>query len=166
MFWVQVTHRIKNCNLMHLRAYISENLIHNCEKYPLSLLKLRCYSWHQPNISGSVDLVHRSFLWFLWLNWLKSTFFRSQVPNLFQNKMLTYCDVIDTRGDHCLLWLHNDRLFPMVSMDAFLLQWHWGQWVNTSVMPIFSSIIIARICITINNGFDYLAVMGKHEIWH
>ena len=44
-----------------------------------------------PNISGlvySVYLVysvHRSFMWFLLLNWRKSTFYRSQVLILFQN---------------------------------------------------------------------------------
>ena len=65
-----------------------------------------------------------------------------------------YCDITMTDGS------------PVFSMDTFFTQWHWGQWVNTSVMLSFSGIIIERICGALNNGSDYLATMGQHEFWH
>ena len=54
-------------------------------------------SWHVSYNWGSGNSVHQSFTWFLSVNWRKSTFYRSRVRILFQNKQLTaYCDVIDT----------------------------------------------------------------------
>ena len=61
---------------------------YNYEKYPLSPLKprgLAPLSWHVPYNWGSWNSVHQSFTWFLSLNWLKSTFYRSRVPISFQN---------------------------------------------------------------------------------
>ena len=60
------------------------HLYHNCEKYPLSPLKLRCLvliEQYLHNISGPVYSVNQSFMWFLWLNWRKSTFIPSLLPN-------------------------------------------------------------------------------------
>ena len=43
------------------------------------------------------------------------------IPSLLQwFKILTYCDVIDTRADHQRLWRHNDRLFPRGCYGRFL----------------------------------------------
>ena len=59
-----------------------------CEKYSLSPLKLwglALLSWHVHYNWGSGNSVHKSFTWFLSLNWCKSTFYRFRVPILFQN---------------------------------------------------------------------------------
>ena len=59
-------------------------------------------------------------------------------------KMLTYCDVIDTRADRQQLWRHNDRLFRRVAMGAFLAQrmplmncarvWYWADQVSGNLI--------------------------------
>ena len=85
------------------------------KKYPLSFLKPRSLALieqYLPNISDPVYSVHQSFMWFLWLNWRKSTFYPVE-----WFKMLTYCDVIDSRQQ---LWHHNDRLFPRGCYGRFL----------------------------------------------
>ena len=65
--------------------------------------------------------MHQSFMWFLWLNWRKSTFYPVTAPKDSKCwKMLNYCDVIDTRADRQQLWRHNDRLFPRGCYGRFL----------------------------------------------
>ena len=90
-----------------------------------------------PIIFGSVYSRHRSFMWFVCLNWHKSTFYPATAPDDF--KMLTYCDVIDTWAGRWQLWF----------METFLSQWRWGQWLKEFVkytsMPSFSNFIIERI---------------------
>ena len=60
------------------------DLYYNYEKYPLSPLKPRSIALieqYLPNSSDPVYSVHQSFMWFLWLNWRKSTFYRVTAPN-------------------------------------------------------------------------------------
>ena len=62
----------------------SRHLYYNYEKYPLSPLKPRfllLIEQYLPNISDPVYSVHQSFMWFLWLNWRKSTFYPVTAPN-------------------------------------------------------------------------------------
>ena len=57
---------------------------YNYEKYPLSPLKLRFLALieqYLPNVSDLLYSVHRSVVWFLWLNWCKSTFYPVTAPN-------------------------------------------------------------------------------------
>ena len=66
------------------RRSFAINLYYNYEKYPLSPLKLRSLALieqYLPNISDPVYSVHQSFMWFLWLNWRKSTFYPVTAPN-------------------------------------------------------------------------------------
>ena len=59
------------------------SLYYNYEKYPLSPLKPRSMALigqYLPNISDPVYSVHQSFMWFLWLNWRKSTFYPVTAP--------------------------------------------------------------------------------------
>ena len=62
----------------------NNNLYYNYQKYPLSPLKPRSLALieqYLPNISDLVYSVHQSFMWFLWLNWRKSTIYPVTAPN-------------------------------------------------------------------------------------
>ena len=119
-------------------------LYYNYEKYPLSPLKpkiLALIEHYLPTISDPVYSVHQSFMWFLWLNWRKSTFHPVTAPNdskcwpivtsSLQEPAASNCDVTMTDCSH------------VVAMDAFLTQWCWGQWFNEFVkdtyVPSFST---------------------------
>ena len=101
-------------------------LCYNNEKYPLSPLKpkiLALIEQYLPNISDPMYSVHQSFMWFLWLNWRKSTFYPVTAPNdskcwpivrsSLQERATSNCDVTMTDCSR------------MVAMDAFLIQWCW-----------------------------------------
>ena len=113
---------------------ISYNLYYNYEIYPLSPLKLRSLALieqYLPNISDPVYSVQQSFMWFLWLNWRKSTFYPVTAPNdskcwpivtsSIQEPVTSNCDVAMTDCSR------------VVAMGAFLAQWWWGQWFNEFV---------------------------------
>ena len=101
------------------------NLYYNYEKYLLPPLKPRflvLIEQYLPNIFDPVYSVHQSFMWFLWLNWCKSTFYPITAPNdskcwpivksSIQEPSASNYDVIMTDSS-CL-----------VAMDAFLAQWN------------------------------------------
>ena len=59
-------------------------LYYNYENYPQSPLKPRflvLIEQYLININYPVYSVHQSFMWFLWLNWRKSTFYPVTAPN-------------------------------------------------------------------------------------
>ena len=91
----------------------SRHLYYNYEKYPLSPLKPRfllLIEQYLPNISDPVYSVHQSFMWFLWLNWRKSTFYPVTAPNdskcwpivtsSIQEPTASNCDVTMTDCSH------------------------------------------------------------------
>ena len=90
---------------------------HNCEKYPLSPLKSRFLALIEQylhNISDPVYLVHQSFIWFLWLNWRKSTFYPITAP-MIQN--------VD------LLWSHRYKSWPpAIVTSQWLIVPVWFLW--------------------------------------
>ena len=103
-----------------------------------------------PNISDPVYSVHQSFMWFLWLNWRKSTFYPVTAPNdskcwptvtsSIQESIARNCDVTMTDCSR------------VVAMDAFLARWCWGQWISWIldlyfVTPVFqhgASLVISK----------------------
>ena len=120
------------------------NLDYNYERYPLSPPKTRflvLIEQYLPHISDPVYSVHQSFMWFLWLNWRKSTFypftahndskFWPIVTSSIQEPAASNCDVTMTDCSH------------VVAMDAFLAQWNrkfiTAQWSteNTSSFNFF-----------------------------
>ena len=112
-------------------------LYYNYEKYPLSPLKRRFLALieqYLPNISDSVYSVHQSFMWFLWLNWRKSTFYPVTAPS--DSKY----DVIDTRAGRQQLWRHNDRWFPRGCYGRFLSTMVLRT-MNTSCFNFFVKVI-------------------------
>ena len=133
---------------LHVSTYRNQQhcwWFHNYEKYPLSPLKPRSLAFieqYLPNISDTVYSVHQSFMWFLWLNWRKSTFYPITAPNdskcwpivtsSIQEPAASHCDVIMTVG------------FRVGSMEAFLAQWCWWEWFNefvkTSLCQVFQNL--------------------------
>ena len=117
-------------------------------------------------------------MWFLWLNWRKSTFYPVTAPNdskcwpivtsSIQKPVASNCDVTMTDCSH------------VVAMDAFLAQWCWGQFVKDTFFNII--MIMKNICEAVkclasdiminwqrtmrtarNNGFDQIVAAGYHE---
>ena len=120
-------------------------LYYNYEKYPLSPLKPRSLvliEQYLPNISDPVYSVHQSFMWFLRLNWRKSTFYLVTalsgskcwpiVTSSIQEPVTSNCDVTMTDCSR------------MVAMDAFLAQW-WGQWSQHRGRPRTSLALISLL---------------------
>ena len=62
LYWACGCLSMLNLKLIHVNKR-PLNLIHNCEKYPLSPPKPRCLALIEQYISGSVYSVQRSFLW-------------------------------------------------------------------------------------------------------
>ena len=105
-------------------------------------MSLALIEQYPPNISDPVYSVHQSFMWFLWLNWRKSTFYPVTTPNdskcwpivtsSIQEPVASNCDVTMT---YCS---------RVVAMGAFLAQWCWGQRFNEFVkdtpVPRFSTL--------------------------
>ena len=117
----------------HLSWYFRvNNLYHNYEKYPLSSLKprfLALIDQYLLNISDPVFSVRQSLMWFLRLNRRKSTFNPVTAPKRSK------CWPIVTSSIQELAASKYDVTMTdcsrVVSMDAFLTQWCWGQWFNT-----------------------------------
>ena len=141
--WGLVTHKCVG-NLIASSKPSSEPMtVYNWEKYPLSPVKprfLALIEQYLPNISDLVYSVHKSFMWLVCLNWRKSAFYPITAPNdskcwptvtsAIQELAPSNCDVTMTDCSH------------VVSMDAFLAQWCWGQcfdeFVKDTSVPSFS----------------------------
>ena len=110
------------------------NRYYDCEKYPLSPLKLRCLvliKQYLPNISGP--------LYSCALGDINQHLIPSLLPMISKWWLIVTWSTHFSRG---------------VSIDAFLSQWLWGQWfkefVKYTSLPSFSSFIIERICGSVN----------------
>ena len=128
-----------------LTRWLSCYLYYDCEKYPLSPLKPRSLAFieqYLPNISDAVFSVHQSFMWFMWLNWRKSTFYPISAPNDSKCWPIVTSLIQEPAASHCDVSMTN--CFRVVSMDAFLAQWCCGQWLNEFVKdtsePSFSTL--------------------------
>ena len=77
-------------------------------------------------------------MWFLWLNWRKSTFYPITAPNDSKCWPIMTSSIQEPAVSHCDVTMTNcfRVVSPGVSMDAFLAQWCWGQ-LNTSWFYIF-----------------------------
>ena len=105
------------------------HLYYNYEKYPLSPLKPRflvLIEQYLPNISDPVYSVHQSFMWFLWLNWCKSTFNPVTAPNDSKYWPIVTSSIHEPATSNCDVTMTD--CYRVVAMDAFLEQWCWGQW--------------------------------------
>ena len=103
------------------------DLYYNYEKYPLSPLKpkiLALIEQYLPNISDPVYLVHQSFMWFLWLNWRKSTFYPITAPNDSKCWPIVTLSLQEPAASNCDVTMTDCS--RVVAMDAFLTQWCWG----------------------------------------
>ena len=95
---------------------------YNYEKYPLSPLKPRflgLIEQYLPNISDPVYSVHKSFMWFLWLNWRKSTFYPVTAPKDSKFWPIVTSSIQEPVASNC------DTMtdcFCVVARDAFLAQ--------------------------------------------
>ena len=110
---------------------------YNCEKYPLSPLKPRPLAFieqYLPNIFDPVHSVHQSFMWFLWLNWRKSTFYPVTAPNDSKYWPIVTSSIQEPAASHCDVTMTD--CFRVVSMDAFL-----AQFVKTRLCQVME-----RIC--------------------
>ena len=121
------------------------NLYYDYEKYLLSPLKpkiLALIEQYLPNISDPVYSVHQSFMWFLWLNWRKSTFYPLTAPNDSKCWPIVTSSIQEPAASNCDITMTNSS--RVVAMDAFLTQWCWGQWFNEFVIdtyvPSFSTL--------------------------
>ena len=104
------------------------HLYYNYAKYPLSPLKpwsLALIEQYLPNISDPVYSVHQSFMWFLWLNWRKSTFYPVTVPNDSKCWPIVTSSIQEPVASNCDVTMTGCS--RVVAMDAFLAQWCWGQ---------------------------------------
>ena len=120
-------------------------LYHNYEIYPLSPLKPRSLvliEQYPPNISDPVYSVHQSFMWFLWLNWRKSTFYPVTTPNDSKCWPIVTSSIQEPVASNCDVTMTDCS--RVVAMDAFLAQWCWGQWfkefVKDTSVPRFSTL--------------------------
>ena len=97
-------------------------IYYNYEKYPLSPLKPRflgLIEQYLPNISDPVYSVHKSFMWFLWLNWRKSTFYPVTAPKDSKCWPIVTSSIQEPVASNC------DTMtdcFCVVARDAFLAQ--------------------------------------------
>ena len=131
-----------SCEEFHFSAV--PNLYYNYEKYPLSPLKSRflvLIEQHLPNISDPVYSVHQSFMWFLWLNWRKSTFYPVTAPNDSKCWPNVTSSIQEPAASNCDVTMTDCS--RVVVMDAFLAQWNrkfiTAQWSteNTSCFNFF-----------------------------
>ena len=119
--------------------YCNEHLFHNYQRYPLSPLKpksLALIEPYLPNIFDPVYSVNQSFMWFLWLNWRKSTFYPATAPNDSECWPIVTSSIQEPVASNCDVTMTD--CFRVVAMHAFLAQWCWGQWFNEFVkdMPV------------------------------
>ena len=120
------------------------HLYYNYEKYPPSPLKLRFLALieqYLPNISDPVYSVHQSFMWFLWLNWSKSTLYSVTAPKHSKCWPIVTSSIQEPTASNCDVTMTDCS--RVVAMDAFLAQWCWGQWfkkfVKETSVPSFST---------------------------
>ena len=71
-----------------------------------------------PNISDPVYSVHQSFMWFLWLNWRKSTFYPITAPKDSKSWPIVTSSILEPTASK--LWRHNDRFFRRGCYGCFL----------------------------------------------
>ena len=121
------------------------NLYCNYEKYPISPLKpkiLALIEQYLPNISDPVYSVHRSFMWFLWLDWRKSTFYPVTAPNDSKCWPIVTSSLQELTASNCDVTMTD--FSRVVAMDTFLTQRCCGQWFNEFVkdtyVPSFSTL--------------------------
>ena len=106
------------------------------QKFPLSPLKPRflpLIEQYLPNISDSVYSVHQSFMWFLWLNWRKSTFYPVTAPKDSKCWPIVTSSILEPTASNCDVTMTDCS--GVVAMGAFLAQlmplmncarvWHW-----------------------------------------
>ena len=113
------------------------HLYYNYEKYPLFPLKrmfLALIEQYLPTISDSVYSVHQSFMWFLWLNWRKSTFYPITAPNDSKYWPIVTSSIQEPAARNCDVTMAD--CFRVVVMDAFLAQWCWGQWTLLALISL------------------------------
>ena len=115
---------------------------YNYEKYPLSPLKPRSLvpiEQYLPNISEPVYSVPQLFMWFLWLNWRKSTFYPVTAPNDSKRWPIVTSSIKEPVASNCDIAMTDCSL--VVATDAFFAQWCWGQWfkefVKDTCVPSF-----------------------------
>ena len=78
--------------------------------------------------------VHQSFMWFLWLNWRKSTFYSATAPNDSKWWPIVTSSIQEPVASNCDVTMTDSSC--VVAMDAFLAQWCWGRWFNEFVPSI------------------------------
>ena len=96
--------------------YIYIYILYNYEKYPLSPSKPRflvLIEQNLSNISDPVYSVHQSFMWFVWLNWRKSTFIPVTAPNDSKCWPIVTSSIQEPAAS-------NERLFPGGYYGRFL----------------------------------------------
>ena len=104
----------------HVRMKV-KHLYYNYEIYPLSPLKPRSLALieqYLPNISDPVSSVHQSFMWFLWLNWRKSTFYPVTAPNDSKCWPIVTSSIQEPVASNCDVTMTDCS--RVVAMDAFL----------------------------------------------
>ena len=137
--------QLLSLSLLSLLLFLLLLSYDNCEKYPLSSLKpkfLALIEQYLPNVSDPVYSVHRSFVWFLWLNWRKSTFYPVTAPNDSKGWPIVTSSIQQLAASNCDVTMTDCP--RVVSMDAFLAQWCWGHWfkefVKDTSVPSFSTL--------------------------
>ena len=98
---------------------------YNYEKYPLSPLRPRflvLIEQYLPNISDTVYSVHQSFMWFLWLNCRKSTFYPVTAPNDSTCWHIVTSTIQEPAASNCDVTMTDCS--RVVAMDSFLAQWN------------------------------------------
>ena len=120
------------------------NLHYNYQKYLLSPLKPRflvLIEQYLPNISDPVYSVHQIFMWLLWLNWRKSTYYPVTARNDWKCWPIAMSSIQEPAAGNCDVTMTDCS--RVVAMDAFLAQWNrkfiTAQWSteNTSCCNFF-----------------------------
>ena len=112
LFWIKLVF-----NLILFFVY----LYYNYEKYPLSTPKPRSLALieqYLPNISDPMYSVQQSFMWFLWLNWRKSTFYPVTAPNNSKCWPIVTSSIQEPVASNCDVTM--TRLFPRGCYGRFL----------------------------------------------
>ena len=150
-------------------------LYYNYEKYPQSPLKPRflvLIEQYLPNISDSVYSVHQSFMWFLWLNWRKSTFYPVTAPNDSKCWPIVTSSIQEPAASNCDVTVADCS--RVVAIDAFLAQWNrkfiTAQWSteNTSCFNFFVCLFIFQFCDPrVQHKFNFIsprmALLFQHD---
>ena len=158
------------------------NLYHNYEKYLQSPLKPRFLALNEqylPNISDPVYSVHQSFMWFLRLNRRKSTFYPVTAPKDSKCWPIVTSSIQELAASNCDVTMTDCS--RVVSMDAFLTQWCWGQaffrfffsfhdprvstrGIASMILFVFKPLRSSLICICHKTWCSLWLLMFKHRI--